>query len=91
MRMLNQVLIEGYVSIEMPKIKGSDRLFIECENMEVEIYVPGENMQKYVKSQGKKDRGIRIVGKLITKNDRLMIIAEHIEFKLDYKKVAENV
>lgn len=54
MRMLNQVLIEGYVSIEMPKIKGSDRLFIECENMEVEIYVPGENMQKYVKSKERK-------------------------------------
>lgn len=87
--MLNQVLIEGYVSIEMPEIEGSDRLFIKSEGMEIEILVTGEHVQEFVKYRGKKNRGIRLVGKLIVKDNRLMVEAEHIEFK-KYKKEAEN-
>lgn len=90
MEMLNQIILEGWVSIEMPKLESSDRLFIENKGMEIEILVPGDNLQKYVRVYGNKDRGVRLVGKLITKDNRLMVMAEHIEFRLEYKKVVEN-
>lgn len=89
MKMLNQIIIDGYVSIEMPDVENSDRFFIECNGAEYEILVPGKNMQDYVKNKAKKDRGIRLVGCLINKDNRMMIQAEHIEVKID-RKGAKN-
>lgn len=100
MNYLNSIILEGIVSEEttFDEVKGTIDFPIAVEHFhknedgseELETYhfnirVFGK-VAKFCKDKCKINRGIRIVGRLKEENSKVVVIAEHIEFKPKFDK-----
>ena len=100
MNQLNSIILEGNVS-EKPvfdEVKGTFdfpiavKRFYKNEDGSEELETSHFNIRSYgkmaevCKDKCTVDRGIRVVGRLKEENSKVIVIAEHIEFKPKSKK-----
>ena len=101
MNNLNSIILEGNVA-EKPMFENSgvistffpisvkrfsktsnNETLEECFKFDIETY---GNLAEYCRDKCSLDRGIRVVGRLVEREGKVSIVAEHIEFKPQYKK-----
>jgi single-strand DNA-binding protein len=90
---LNQIIIEGKVSsdtnfeiIQNGLVRASVKIEVQRqykdwkEISQFDIVGYG-NLAEILKEFAHKDRGIRVIGRLKSESEKVVIVAEHIEFK----------
>jgi len=100
---LNSILLEGVIEDQITFsdekaffaivsnrfLKNKDEKF-EKETTTVPVVVGGSNFVSVVREEGHKGRGMRVVGRIAERMTGLYIEAEHIEFRPDFAKAAEE-
>lgn len=99
MNNLNSIIFEGKVSGKPDFMENKAIFFVEssrsyknAEGKEIteKILIQCKmtfNLPSHV-SKLKDGRGVRLVGKLSNYGDKVIIVVEHLEYKPEYKKVA---